>query len=452
MINLIKETLNRVLPKNNQISIPINRKDPHLILFATIDWDRLIQIIRNARELNGKQNRGPDPHYRELAGALLVLALESCTLRKAMNLIQYHIVYRIICNLQNSSWTPDFRTIHDFVKSLGEEGLKRVNEYFLEVAHCKGILDLKSLCADTTAQESSIPYPTEIGLSHQFIKSIASAIVTVGGKLGNLKSYTNKKLEEATNLLKHSRFFAKTKEEKRETLKELIDLAKKVQKHVKSSIKHAATKTISSLKGHKKRAFYTMSDLIETFGELSPQMDYFARTGKVAKNKIVSLFQNLIRSIPRGKDGKETEFGLKWGIAQVGGYIFGFSNGSAYDGDYAVEAIKEQKRIFGEIPKSFGFDRGGWSEDHINDIKILGVKNIGIAPKGNASWLVDKKEQKKIFCERSQIEGKIGTIKGYGFNKPRSKTSEGMLRTGQLAIIRFNLEKLSRDITSMVNL
>ena len=451
MINLIKETLVRVLPKNNQISIKINPEHPLLILLAAIDWDRLIIIIKNAREVNGKQNRGPDPHYRELAGALLVMAIRSCTLRDAMELIQHHAIFRLYCNLENSTWTPNFRTIHDFIKSLGEEGLKRVNEYVLEVANGRGFLDLKSLCADTTAQESSIPYPTEMGLAHQFIKSIAAAIGTIGGKIGDLKSYTIKKLDTATKLLKHYRFFASSKEEKTVLLKKIIEEAKRVRQRVASTIAKSAKKTISSLKGQKKKALTTMQELLETFSKLAPQMDYFVKTGYVARNKIVSLFQEKVRAIPRGKDGKETEFGIKWCIAQLSGYIFGFSRGSAYDGDYAVEAVKEQKRIFSEGPTSFGFDRGGWSEDHIEQIKDLGVKEIGIAPKGNAEWLVGKETQKKIFCERSQVEGKIGTLKAYGFNKPRSKTSEGMLRTGQLSIIRFNLGKMTRDLSSLMD-
>jgi hypothetical protein len=171
----------------------------------------------------------------------------------------------------------------------------------------------------------------------------------------------------------------------------------------------------------------------------------------VAKNKIISLFQTLVRSIPRGKDGKDIEFGIKWCIGQFqGGYIFGFSNGNMYEGDYAVETVKEAINIFGEIPESFGYDRGGWSKEHIEMIEELGVEKIGIAPKGQSSWLVSKKDQKQIFSERAQVEGKIGTLKHYGFNKPHSKTSEGMLRSGQLSIIRFNLSKLGRDIQNMM--
>ncbi len=65
----------------------------------------------------------------------------------------------------------------------------------------------------------------------------------------------------------------------------------------------------------------------------------------------------------------------------------------------------------------------------MTELKRLGVKDIGLAPRGRSHWLVPEKVKAKLVSERAQVEGGIGTIKcgKYGFNKPsaRSVTTMG---------------------------
>jgi len=449
MKKLLKRTLSKVRRKIFSITIEVDMKHPMVQFYSTLDWNHLIELAKNARESNGKQNRGPIPHYRELIGAIIVRAVKSCSLRDAMDFIQYHGPSRLLCELADSDWTPDFRTISDFEITIGDNGLNAINEYFLDIARSLGFLDIKGLCGDTTAQEASIPYPTELGLCHQFISSVETAVKAFNGKLGESKKYFAKKAKAATIILKKSRFFAKTKEEKSKLLSEIHRCAKLVNKKIKLVLKTVSTRSINSLKGNQKRALSNINSLVPVFKKLSPQISHFEKTGQVIKNKIISLYQEELRAIPRGKDGKKTEFGLKWLIGQVrGGYIFGRSvEGNLYEGDCAVEILNDHKKIFGDVPKDFGYDRGGWSDRHLKKIEKIGVENIGVAPKGKASWLVTKSKQKEIFSERAQVEGKIGTLKMYGFNNPRSKTTKGMKRIGQMNIIRFNLGKLAKDMS-----
>jgi len=75
---------------------------------------------------------------------------------------------------------------------------------------------------------------------------------------------------------------------------------------------------------------------------------------------------------------------LRWGINQIrGGYVplFMMKEMRSADYDYAVQAIKEHIKLFGRPPKEYGFDRGGWSEPHMNQMKELGVKRVAVAPK-----------------------------------------------------------------------
>ncbi|MEK7790452.1 MAG: hypothetical protein AAB309_02370, partial [Deltaproteobacteria bacterium] len=77
----------------------------------------------------------------------------------------------------------------------------------------------------------------------------------------------------------------------------------------------------------------------------------------------------------------------------------------------------------------------------------LGIKHIGIAPKGKDSWAVSERLQTKIKKERAQVEGCIGTIKSplYGFNKPDARSTQAMMTYGHRAIFGFNLRKLLKE-------
>ena len=120
---IVKAISRKIKGPSVSIHMEVAKNHPFLILMEALCWDTLIQLSRDAREMNGKRNTGPDPSYRALLGAIIVRILHSCTLRKAMDLIQYHSPSRILCGLDTSCWTPDFRTIHDFEMSLGDGGL-----------------------------------------------------------------------------------------------------------------------------------------------------------------------------------------------------------------------------------------------------------------------------------------------------------------------------------------
>jgi hypothetical protein len=252
----------------------------------------------------------------------------------------------------------------------------------------------------------------------------------------------------AQNLRKH-RLFSKTKEARLKVAAKMSAISKDILQDVGQLIANIS----SNVSGKKKRAANHMTDVYTTMMQLIGQIDHWIKTGWVVPEKIISLFQSSLRAIPRGKIGKDVEFGLKWGVNQIrGGYvhIFMMKEMRSADCDFAVQAIREHIRIFGAPPKEYGFDRGGWSEPHMDQIEELGVKRIGIAPRGKENWKVSKSCEDRIKCERAQVEGKIGTMKHYGFNKPEEKTTPGMKRAARRAELRFNLGKLYRDLTGSI--
>jgi hypothetical protein len=427
------------------IALALDLNHPMIRLTNQIDWQLLEEIARERRQLGIQSTRGLQPNYRANCGAVVVRSLKSTDLRSTEDLVRNYLPARYMCDLHNSHWTPDHNTIWEFECMLGEEGLSLFNQHILSLAESEGFLDPTSVCADTTAQEAKIPYPNEVGLMGTFGKSIARGLQTLGATAGGFKNKIKGKLQEMAQALRKHRLFSKTKEARLKVAAKMSELSKEVLQDV-GDLLASISKNVS---GKAKRAAGHMTEVFVTMSRLMGQIDHWIKTGFVAPEKIISLFQEELRSIVRGKIGKDVEFGLKWGINQIrGGYVhlFMMKEMRSADCDYALEAVKEHIRLFGQAPKEFGFDRGGWSEPHMAQMEDLGVKRIGVAPTGKQDWKVSKSCENRIKRERAQVEGKIGTLKHYGFNKPEEKTTSGMHRAARRAELRFNCGKFMRDL------
>lgn len=430
------------------IPLAIDPEHPMVRLSDVLDWEALVGIAEKRRERMITSPAGAKPHLRANVGAAVVRVMKSCTLQEAQDLIRNYLPARYLCDLHESDWTPDFRTLWDFEMMLGEEGLNEINLHVLGKAKENKFLDVRGLCSDTTAQEAKIPHPNEVGLMNGLAKSTEKAMGVLGRKAGALKKRILTRIVTIKKLVRKYRLFSKTKEVRKEVTQELLKLSQDLTGKIGKCLKEMEGSVVSSLKGHQKTAHNRLQRLRDIFQKLSPQIAYYLRCGKVAKNKIISLFQTELRSIVRGKAGKKVEFGIKWGVNQVrGGYISLFRmEGKKSEQDYMVEGVRHHEKIFGEIPEEYGYDRGGWSQSHMEEVERLGVKRVAVAPKGKAKWRVSDRCKKRMVNERAQVEGKIGTTKHYGLNKPEARTTQGMCRTARRAELRFNLTRFLKDM------
>jgi hypothetical protein len=433
--------------------IPIQMDHQMVLISQALDWDLIQAIGEIHREKKNKSNQGRSPHFRALSGAIVVKILKACDYRSVEDYIRNYLPARYLCDLQNSQWTPDHNTIWNYEVMLGEAGLQEINDYVLKTVVDLGFANPTGLCADTTAQEALIPHPTEVGHMGSFMKSMKKSLKTIVSKT---KEVTKKvfvkmktKFSSIAEIIREHRLFAKTKEAR---LKLTEDLYSNTQGLILDLEKLISNVDQEKLTGNAKKSFFRLVDLYNNMCRMMPEINLWIEKGKVVKGKIVSLFNPDFKAINRGKIGKQIEFGLKWGINQVrGGYIslFMHSNMMSYDADYAVRSVEEHIRIFGIAPRDFGFDRAAWSTEHMDEIKKAGVKNIGIAPKGQAKWKVGPRVQDRMIRERAQVEGKIGTLKTHcGFNKTNSKTPSGVRRSALRAVLCFNLKKFAKDLSA----
>jgi hypothetical protein len=233
---------------------------------------------------------------------------------------------------------------------------------------------------------------------------------------------------------------------------EMTSVAEKMQRQLGQALHGVSLEARDRLRKHRKVAWGKLVDLHQTMGKLVPQIRYWLKTGFVAANKIISLHIPELYAIVRGKVGKKVEFGLTWGITRLrGGFLLATlakDKRELHDSKFAVQAVRDHITRFGKPPRAYAYDRGGWSEENVTELSTLGVREIGLAPRGRGRWLVDDKVKEKLVSERAQVEGGIGTIKcsKYGFNRPTARSAAAMGGCGQRAVLGFNLNKLVRGL------
>ena len=97
---------------------------------------------------------------------------------------------------------------------------------------------------------------------------------------------------------------------------------------------------------------------------------------------------------------------------------------------------------------AYAYDRAGHSAKNVERLRELGVRDVGLAPRGRTQWEVEGKVKERLIKERALVEGSIGTIKcsKYGFNKPAARSAAMMGVCGQRAVLGLNLTKLLRGV------
>ena len=256
------------------------------------------------------------------------------------------------------------------------------------------------------------------------------------------------KFSEIGEAVRGHRLFAKGKEAKKEISQKLEKLTEELLSNL-VDLQNGLDEKKNKVKGQGKRALNNLSEIYHNMSQMMPEISQWIKTGKVVKGKIVSLFNPNFRAINRGKIGKQIEFGLKWGVNQIrGGYVTLFMHQKmmCHDANYAVMGVTEHIRIFGAPPRDFGFDRAAWSQEHRDEIKELGVRNVAIAPKGQSEWEVGPRVKDRMVRERAPIEGEIGTVKTFGLNKSEAKINTRVKMSAHRAALRLNLRRFTKDL------
>lgn len=440
-----------LFPRSKCSTIALPENHPVVVLTDTIDWTEMEVRAEKIRERKLKNAAGRPPRLRPLLGALTLMAIRRLPYRDVEEQIRYYAPARYLCGLTESEWTPDFTTIQDFAQLMGEEGMKLINEGVVGQAVKLGLADSKVAVADLTAQEAAIPHPNEMGLMAGFLRSVASAAGRAGKTLKDFVAKMGGKFKAAKQKVREYRLFTKTKEAKDRAVANMAKLVAGLTGELGKALDVAATGA-DKVQRYGIVARRKLTELHQAMRKLLPQIQHWLRTGHVASGKIINLHIPELYSIVRGKVGKAVEFGLSWGITRLrGGFVLATmadDGEKLQDTTFAVRAVEDLKTLFGKAPRAYAYDRAGHSAQNIKDLRKLGVRDVGLAPRGHTSWEVEGRVKQDLIRERALVEASIGTIKcsKYGFNRPAARSANMMGMCGQRAVLGLNLTKLLRGM------
>jgi transposase, IS5 family len=442
-----------LFPRSKRSVIEIAPTHRLVLITEETDWTALEEIVQEIRRRKLKNEAGRPPHLRALIGAVVFRALRRMTYRETEDQIRHYGPARYLCGLTETNWTPDANTIQDFEQLLGEDGVKKLNEHVVKWAVEEKLGDPTIAAADTTAQEAAVPYPNEMGLMATFVSAITAASKNVGAVLSGFVKKAGGLIRAAKTKLRDYRLFAKKKSKavRDRLVSQMASTVEKIQDHLASAL-GSASQTRRRFSKWRKSAWQRIQRLHETMKTLLPQVRHWLRTGFVAKDKIVSLYIPEIYSLVRGKVGKPVEFGVNWGIARIGGGFLIATRAKdkleLWDSRFALRAVEEHVATFGAPPEAYAYDHAGSSEKNATALKTMGVKHVGLAPRGQMGWQVSGSIKDRLVRERAQVEAGIGSIKcaKYGFNRPAARSVEAMGVAGQRSVLGFNLNKLMNGL------
>ena len=273
-----------LFPRSKRPMIPIEENHPLVKLTDELDWTELemrAELIRASKLKNGA---GRPPNLRALLGAMVLRATRYMPYRVLADHIRHYAPARYLCGLTETDWSPDHKTLHDFMELMGEEGVRFINEHAVEWAVEEKLADPKVLVADTTVQEAAIPHPNEMGLMAAFMTTVAAASKEAGKEFEKLSVEAAPHFAEAKKTAREYRLFAKTKELKNKVMERM---AKSVERVNKLLAKAAAASGVGRVRRYGKVARAKVLQLHETMTKLLPQIRYWLKTGWVATGKSI---------------------------------------------------------------------------------------------------------------------------------------------------------------------
>lgn len=427
------------------VIVPHNNR--YRILASRLPWRELGEVANQYRAKQVDIHNGRPLNLRLHLGALIAQSMNRWTDRETEDMVAHHAGVRLLCALEFSSETIDHTNIETFRNQLTGKGVEAINQLVVKTAAEAGFTGSGLCSSDTTAQESPIAYPTEVG----HMRNIAGKLVGIGLKIKKkLSGKLGKLAKEVQHIFTKIRLFTRGREEKAVAQKKR--LSQELQKTV-SRMKRLVQEGVNGLKV---RARDRYQEVLDFYGLMLSQIRYWMKTGFHKPGKIVSLWEKQARAIVRNKAAKAVEFGRRWIITRLEkGYIIGTpcqKLGGDADTSIMPEVLEHFERIMGELPKMAVYDRGGDGPKNHRTLEKKEIRHRAIFRKGKESLPgLGRNMVHKARRERALSEATIATIKNprYGFNKPRAKSSEGCVLKGQAAILGANLAHLARDWMSV---
>lgn len=433
------------------VSIFVPDEHPLLRLKATLDWGAITAVMVEHWRAAGKNvdgGRGLPWPVQFYVPLLVLMWLECLHARQMEKYLSESVVARRFLDLTATTQmhVRDHANIARAEAALGAAGKAAVNALLLHKAKELDFTDDKVLSSDTTVQEPALGYPNEPGILKGWAERLARSFKKLAARGVAGAQAGLEKTKEIVRQVKQHHLWAKTKEEKKALLEQLVQTSEELLKQTQEVIQKVNTRCGQA----KQKAAGKLKEMVAVGRRLLPQIKRWLKTGKVAAGKIIHVGLKEARAIVKGK--RQVKFGFKWRINRLkGGYVFGRRVAAQADENrQPAGALKDYREVFGKTatPEMVVYDRGASAAAVAPALYQAGVAQVGIPPRGQGAWLVGKQEQKEVKSERGKTEGSIGTLKSskYRFSGRQERSVATQEAAGQRVMVSANLNTLLRDV------
>lgn len=416
------------------------------ILCRSLPWEEMMeQVIPILYDEQGiSEVKGRPLNLRAHLGAYILQSVHGWTDRWCEEMLKFYIPARLFCGFLESEGSLDHTSIEGFRNRLGAKGAQLITGDVMKAAKEFGFTVADDVDMDTTVQSAGITHPTEMKLMDRLMKKVRKIHEQLkkGGR-GGIKGI-KRLAQRFKTVAADYRFFAKTKQTKSKAIKAAQALSAQALVALSAIMPEG-----KAYEGLLPRYQQDLLKLLALGPRLLEQISYWISTGKVAKDKIISLWKMVPAAIKKGKLGKPVEFGRKWIInCYRGGYVLisAPENPKISDQHSVMESLSLHSTVFDTMPSSYGTDRGMCSIGNLELCLSAGIDKIAIQPKGQAPALVGQRELCRFTSRRAGIEPRIAHLKTRGLGTSRMKSDLGDLISGYRAALSWNLSLFMRNL------
>lgn len=395
----------------------IDPTHPLVQLADRLDWD---QLEAEFAELYSETGRPAHP-VRLMVSLLLLKQMYGHGDESLPGVWVANPYYQYLSGMDRFQWRFPLAPsdLSHFRRRLGTEGMQKIFGWSVAL-HGKKAHE-KTLCVDTTVQETNISFPTDAKLYGKVMQRLRGAAKSSGIKLKQSYRFVGKKLLRATHNGSHPR----RAKAARTATRKLRTCAGRLLREVQRKLPEEAAAA--------------HQPLLELCEQVLGQQRH-------DKNKVYSLHEPHTACIAKGKAHKKYEFGRKVSLAITANsqVVVGatMAEGNAHDSKTLEATLRQYHTLTECLPEKTIVDRGyrGLTE-------VLGVQ-VWYPDRFKAGKDRNKKRRlRRWFRKRTAIEPIIGHLKSdYGLARSYLKGADGSQMNLLLAATAWNLQLWMRQL------
>lgn len=380
----------------------------------------------------------PSKDVKVMIFLLIIKHMEGLSDRGLLNLLRENLPLQYACGLsfkdaltfiKNASLFSKFRT------RIGNRGCLLIEESVQTLLKEKKLLRDRTILVDTTVAPSNISHPTDIHL----LETARKQLLKIIKKFGKGVSYRTYCRVARKTFIEYIKLGRRNKMRTKKSHGKMI-------RFVRRNLQQANEVFASAGQSMKKYEEQKVAALLDTIQRLLGQQEELSRRTKrdgskqgiSIKNRIVSVFRDFVRPIPRGKVPVATEFGAK--------ILFELQSGFMTVLKISYDNIPDSHMLAEHFDRYTGMtlcaDRGFHKSANNVLAEKAGVKNYYVEKQGRKS--LDKTPSlKRARCKRAGIEASISNLKNnHGLGRVRyGRGMEGEEQWIRLGVIGANLKR-----------